>query len=123
MPRVVHFEIHAADPARAVKFYGDLFGWKATKWDGPMEYWLVDTGEGNGINGAIVSRQGDAPTAGAPVNAYVCTVGVDSIDDTIAAIAKAGGRIVVEKMEIPAVGWLCYAHDPEGNIFGVMQPM
>ena len=28
---------------------------------------------------------------------------------------------VVPKMAIPAVRWLAYAHDTEGNIFGIMQ--
>ncbi len=41
MSRVVHFEIPADDPARAVKFYEKVFGWKFQKWEGPMEYWLV----------------------------------------------------------------------------------
>jgi predicted enzyme related to lactoylglutathione lyase len=38
MPRVVHFEIHAGDPSRAISFYEKLFGWKFQKWDGPVEY-------------------------------------------------------------------------------------
>ena len=29
MNRVVHFEIHAADPERAARFYGEVFGWLA----------------------------------------------------------------------------------------------
>ena len=28
MARVVHFEIHAADPERAAKFYQSVFGWR-----------------------------------------------------------------------------------------------
>jgi predicted enzyme related to lactoylglutathione lyase len=38
MPRVVHFEIHAGDPDRAVNFYKTLFEWNFQKWEGPMEY-------------------------------------------------------------------------------------
>jgi predicted enzyme related to lactoylglutathione lyase len=26
------------------------------------------------------------------------------------------------KMAVPGVGWLAYAKDTEGNIFGIMQP-
>jgi catechol 2,3-dioxygenase-like lactoylglutathione lyase family enzyme len=33
MPRVVHFEIHADDPKRAIKFYQDVFGWEIVKQD------------------------------------------------------------------------------------------
>jgi hypothetical protein len=31
MPRVIHFEIHAHDPERAVTFYTQVFGWKIQK--------------------------------------------------------------------------------------------
>jgi len=44
MPRVVHFEIHAGDCERAVKFYKAVFGWEFQKWEGPAEYWMVMTG-------------------------------------------------------------------------------
>ena len=30
MPRLIHFEIHAANPERAQRFYGALFGWSFT---------------------------------------------------------------------------------------------
>ncbi len=51
------FEIPADDPGRAAKFYDDVFGWKVKKWDGPVDYWLVTTGEDEepGINGAIIT--------------------------------------------------------------------
>jgi predicted enzyme related to lactoylglutathione lyase len=122
MARVVHFEIHAADPEAAAKFYSTVFGWKVTKWEGPIDYWLVSTGEGRGIDGGIVRRMGEAAQPGAAVNAYVCTIGVDSLDETQSAIVANGGAIAVEKHEIPGVGLLAYFKDPDGNIFGTMQP-
>ena len=59
MPRVVHFEINADKPERAAAFYKKAFGWKVKKWDGPMPYWMVTTGEKGelGINGGIMNRQ------------------------------------------------------------------
>jgi predicted enzyme related to lactoylglutathione lyase len=39
--RVVHFEIHAEQPDRAIAFYSGLFGWGFDKWSGPMPYWLM----------------------------------------------------------------------------------
>ena len=41
MPRVVHFEIHAEDPERAVTYYKTLFDWQFHRWEGPMDHWLV----------------------------------------------------------------------------------
>jgi uncharacterized protein len=121
MNRVIHFEIHAEKPERAVAFYTSLFHWEFHKWDGPAEYWLVKTGPDSqpGINGGLVCRRG--PNTGEAVIAYVCTVDTASVDDAVASITQLGGTIALPKMPIPGVGWLAYAKDTEGNIFGVMQ--
>ena len=116
MPRPVHFEITAEDPNRAIEFYRTAFGWETAKWDGPMDYWLIKTGSDDqmGINGGLARRQQNAGT--------INTVGVASIDETLASITANGGTIQMGKMEIPNVGWLAYCLDPEGNLFGVMEP-
>ena len=121
MPRVVHFEIHAGDIERAVKFYKTVFGWDFQKWEGPMEYWMVITGPDNqpGINGGLMPRRGEID--GQAVIAYVCTVDVASVDDSTKTVESNGGQVVVPKMPIPGVGWLVYCKDTEGNIFGMMQ--
>lgn len=121
MPRVVHFEIHAAEPDRAITFYEKVFGWSFQKWEGPMEYWLIVTGPDDkpGINGGLVRRQGELD--GQAVIAYVCTIDVETIDTSIATVEQHGGRVAVPKMPIPGMGWLAYYKDTEGNIFGMMQ--
>jgi predicted enzyme related to lactoylglutathione lyase len=121
MPRVVHFEIHASDPERAIAFYSRAFGWSFQKWDGPMPYWLVTTGpeEQPGINGGLLQRQG-APD-GEAVTAFVCTVDVPDLDAAIGTVTEGGAHIVWPKNAVPGVGWLAYAKDPEGNLFGMMQ--
>ena len=45
MGRVVHFEVPTNDIAASRKYYENVFGWKLTQWPGPMEYWLITTGE------------------------------------------------------------------------------
>jgi hypothetical protein len=121
MPRVVHFEIHADDPPRAIRFYSDVLGWKFTQWSGQTEYWLIETGPDDqpGINGGLIQRQGEID--GQAVIAYICTVDVPSVDDYAHKAVQAGGRIVVPKMAIPGVGWLVYCTDTEGNIFGMTE--
>jgi len=118
MPRVVHFEIGAEDPARAEKFYGDVFGWKMKKWEGPMDYWMVMTGDESepGINGGMMKKCEEHPMAGT-----VNTIGVPSVDEYVAKITAAGGRITVPKMAIPTVGYLAYFQDTEGNAFAIME--
>lgn len=123
MSRVIHFEIHAEDPDRAVRFYTDLFGWQFTSWGGPQEYWLITTGPDGtpGINGGLMRRRGPAPADGQALNAFACTIDVSSVDDAALKIGTVGGLVVVPKMPIAGVGWLAYAKDTEGNIFGIMQ--
>jgi predicted enzyme related to lactoylglutathione lyase len=64
MNRPIHFEIPAEKPERAMKFYEKVFGWKFEKWGGPMEYWVVRTGDDGvpGINGGLIdtARSGAA---------------------------------------------------------------
>jgi hypothetical protein len=123
MPRVIHFEIHAADPERAVRFYSTVLGWEFTKWDGPADYWLIRTGPKGqpGIDGGLLRRQGLAPADGQAVNAFVCTVDVPSVDDYFAKALANGATVALPKMPVPGVGWLAYVKDTEGNILGMMQ--
>ncbi|MBI3670883.1 MAG: VOC family protein [Acidobacteria bacterium] len=116
MSRVIHFEIPADNPERASKFYSDVFGWKFQKWAGPMDYWLITTGDSGepGINGGLLRRQ-------QPGASTVNTVGVASVDKFLPVITKNGGKVVAPKMAIPGVGYAAYCQDPEGNVFGVFQ--
>lgn len=115
MSRVVHFEVMAEDPAKAAKFYGDVFGWDIQKWDGPQDYWLVMTGskDAPGIDGGIAKSQGEPLT--------VNTVDVQSVDAMAEKVVENGGRVVVPKMAVPGVGYLVYCQDTEGIVFGMMQ--
>jgi len=115
MPRVVHFELAADDPERAVKFYQDVFGWQVNKWDGTEDYWLVTTGEAGtpGIDGGIMRRREGA--------SVINTVDVDSVDAAVAKITASGGTVVAPKMAVPGVGYMAYCLDTEGNTFGIMQ--
>lgn len=121
MPRVVHFEVHADDPERAIRFYSTLFGWTFQSWGGPMDYWLITTGPDDqpGINGGMVRRMGAID--GQAVIAYVCTIDVASVDESLEKAVSLGGQVALPKMPVPGIGWMAYAKDSEGNIFGVMQ--
>jgi predicted enzyme related to lactoylglutathione lyase len=114
--RVIHFEINADDPKRAVEFYEKVFGWKIGKWGGPAAYWLISTGDEKqpGINGAIMERMDKATT--------INTIDVPSIDEYVKKVVKAGGKQVSKKNTIPGIGYFAYCTDTEGNIFGIMQP-
>lgn len=111
------------------KFYADVFGWDIKDMGAEMgNYRIVVTGKDApdakwpGINGGMTPRHGNPPVGGEPVNAFVCTISVDDIDGYIEKVKTAGGSIALEKMDVPGVGKLVYCKDPEGNLFGVLQP-
>ena len=122
MNRVTHFEIHATNPESLIAYYKELFGWTIEPWGPPGMYWLVTTGDAKepGINGGIVPRRGAKAADGQAVNAYVCTVQVASARDALAKAIRLGGTEALPIMPIPGMGWLGYAKDPDGNIFGMM---
>lgn len=115
MFRVVHFELPADDPERAIKFYSEVFGWKMEKWPGPVDYWLITTGGSDqpGIDGAI-GKKGDMIGA-------VNTIDVPSVDEFTEKIVANGGKIVMPKWTVPGVGYVAYCQDTEDNIFGIIQ--
>ena len=116
MPRPIHFEIPAENPERAMQFYSNVFGWKFNKWAGPMDYWVISTGQVGepGIDGGLMPRRD-------PNQPCVNTVGIANIDESLKAVEGSGGACVVPKMAVPGVGWLAYCKDTEGHIFGIMQ--
>lgn len=125
MNRVVHFEIQADDCERAIKFYKDVFSWSFERW-GEKEYWMVMTAEKDskelGINGGLLPRPAKAPPQECGSNAFVCTVLVDSFDETAKKIESAGGRVAMPKFALPGMAWQGYFIDTEGNTFGIHQP-
>lgn len=116
MGRVVHFEISADDIERAKKFYA-IFGWEIKDAGVPgLEYWLAKTGEGMGIDGAIMPRKYNNQ----PV---INTIAVDNLDEMIEKVKAAGGKTAGGKQKIPEVGDFIYCLDSEGNKFGMLQAL
>lgn len=118
MPRVTHFEISADKPADLIRFYEKVFGWKIKKWKGPVEYWLIMTGEENepGIDGGLGRRTKQEQTP-----STINTIDVPSVDEFAKKVKENGGTIVIPKHAVPGVGWLAYFKDSEENMFGIME--
>lgn len=119
---VVHFEIPADQPERAVKFYSELFGWKVEHMAGPMDYWLLQTvptdAEGQptrpGVNGGVMRRM-------APGQAPVNYIGVASVDEFVRKAERLGAKVFVPKMPVPEMGWFAQLTDTEGNVFAIWE--
>ncbi len=121
---IIHFEIPANDIEKLKAFYEQVFGWKIMQTSGPIDYWIIQTvptdSDGmllrSGVNGGMYRRQ---EPANKPINYFA----VESINDFLAKVVKLGGRVIQPKQEVPNVGWIAAAEDPEGNQFALIQPL
>lgn len=113
--RPTHFEFYSTDPEATVEFLKKAFGWRVEQW-ADEEYWLVDTGEGPGINGAIARAGDDGPKT-------LNTCDVEDLDAAIEAVRLSGGRPLTDTMEIEGVGRWAQVEGPGGEVFGLMQPL
>ncbi len=117
---VCHFAIECDDVERARAFYEAVFGWRVLPW-GPPDYYQIVTGseEEPGILGDLRVRHDPASVGGH--RAFVCTIRVPALAESIATIEANGGRIAIAPYRIEGVGDLAYFEDTEGNRAGVMQ--
>ena len=116
MNRFTHFELATDDLEKTAAFYRDVFGWQIQKWEGPVDYWLITTGEKGtpGIDGGLMQ-------ASEQFRGTVNTVEVEDIDAAIAKVKACGGEIIFEKDAIPGVGWQAYFKDNAGIVVGLHQ--
>ena len=116
MNRFTHFELVSNDLEKTAEFYREVFGWQINKWEGPVDYWLVMTGDEStpGINGGLMEQNG-------PFNGTINTIQVDDIDAAIAKVKANGGEIILDKDVIPGVGYQAYFKDNTGIMVGLHQ--
>ena len=121
---IMHFEIPANDVEKLKAFYEKVFGWTIVQAVGPIEYWIIQTvpvdSKGMllrpGVNGGMYKRQ-------APESKPINYISVENINDFLDKIVKSGGKITQPTQEVPEVGWIAAAEDPEGNAFALLQPI
>jgi len=118
----VHFEIPASDVEKLREFYSKLFDWKFEKAEGAMEYWLITTVPTDesgmpkepGVNGGMMKKQDPNQT----VTSYIS---VESVDEYSKKVQQLGGKVVMQKQEVPGMGYFAVCLDPEGNVFALWQ--
>ena len=112
--RPTHFEFYSNDPAATVEFLTKAFGWGAKRW-GDDDYWLLDTGDGPGINGAVARAGDDGPKT-------LASCDVEDLDAAVQAATLSGGVLLTDIVEIPGVGRWAQVEGPGGEVFGLMEP-
>lgn len=118
MATIVHFDISAENPARAMEFYEKLFDWKFGSMPGFSDYYEIETRDLNGRPGAA----GGLTKRTSPQQTGITNfIGVASIDETLVKLEKFGGKILQSKQAIPGYGYLAVCTDTESNVIGLFQ--
>lgn len=110
--RVVHFEIQGKRPKALQDFYSSIFGWQINS-DNPMNYGLVNTQAGAGINGGIDGSEHEP--------SVVFYVEVDDPQAHLDRAQQLGGKIVTPVTVIPNMVTYAEFTDPAGNRIGLVK--
>jgi uncharacterized protein len=111
-------ELMTSNPQAACDFYSKLFGWKIETSDmGTGPYHVVKVGETSigGIMGKPPGTPSDMPSM------WGCYVTVSNLAETLAAVKRLGGGVLMEPMEVKTVGTMAVIRDPQGAALSVIQ--
>jgi len=111
------FEIPAADLSRATRFYETVLNRPMqTETMGPHTL-SVFAYEQPGVGGCLITGDGHAPSATGTV---VYLNAGPKLDDALARVEKAGGKIALRKTALPGdMGYFALMIDSEGNRVGL----
>ncbi|SHF76288.1 lactoylglutathione lyase [Kaistia soli DSM 19436] len=125
---IAHVALKVKDLDRSLDFYVNKLGFeemmRLDKPDGSPGVWLVYLRiTDDQYLELFPDGEGDrAPGRDATAINHVC-LGVDDIDQVIAALEKAGIPLTVQKKMAADKNWQCWIDDPDGNRIEIMQLM
>jgi uncharacterized protein len=112
--RVSWHELFAEDCERAVKFYGDLFGWRKTiATTGELGTYQLFAAHGETIGGILTKP----PAVPAPFWLHYFTVG--DIDAAVSRVTAGGGQILNGPTQAPDGSWIVHCTDPQDAMFAL----
>ena len=113
-------ELSTTDDAGAVSFYNALFGWV----DDPQEIgpdWYYHMQKVNDLPACSIYRQSDEEKAQNVPPHWNTYFTVTSIDETVGAIGRNGGTVVVGPMDVFEAGRMAMCQDPQGAFFAIWE--
>ncbi|EWC44380.1 hypothetical protein DRE_01206 [Drechslerella stenobrocha 248] len=113
-------EIPVTDTERALKFYGDAFGWTSSG-GGEPDYIMFESPLGN-INGALSKVSPEEHVAGTSDKRHSIKpyIGLSSIKESLEKVKEAGGEVISPGEAIPGdMGYYAHFYDSERNVIGI----
>jgi uncharacterized protein len=120
----IWYELLTNDADAAGDFYGKVIGWTSTPSGQPgMDYRFFSSSDGSDPKDGVGGYMAITPEmeAGGARPAWVGYIGVDDVDASAAAIAAAGGSILMPAMTLEGVGRMAMVADPQGAPFYIMK--
>ena len=116
------FDIPVADMDRAIKFYGTLLDKKLSLMEGsPSPYVLLNPDDFESVGGGLALLPDHKPSKDSGTVVYLN--GGNDLNDMLARIEPAGGKVIQEKMGIgEGNGFIAYFLDTEGNKVALHSP-
>jgi predicted enzyme related to lactoylglutathione lyase len=111
------FELMTTNVQAAKDFYKSLFGWEYERFQGPMEYEVIQVA-GKGVAGIMPMPPTVPP--GTPPHWGIYIV-VNDADQTVQQAKGLGGKIFAGPQDIPDVGRFAVIQDPQGATICILQ--
>jgi len=106
-------DVTAPDPPAAVGFYGRLFGWELEE---EADYFVAR------LDGCDVAGIGTPIPGALTAPAWNTYIGVEDAGTTAARVVEAGGRVLVDPLDMARAGRMAVCADPAGAVFNLWQP-
>jgi predicted enzyme related to lactoylglutathione lyase len=107
-------ELVTSEPATAIAFYAELFGWEHVEERGSFPVLAID---GQQFADVVESAEAQPVPPG-----WLPYAAVADVDATAAKAIELGGKALVEPTRIPNVPYFAVLADPAGAAFGVFAP-
>lgn len=106
-------QLNTTAPADALAFYGKVFGWTNRPFEGGGDMKVFEAG-----GAGIASVMQNPP--GVPAH-WLSYVVVDKLASAYERVKQQGGKVMVERIDVPTVGTIGVIQDNVGAIIGVFE--
>jgi hypothetical protein len=106
-------QLNTTAPAAALEFYGKVFGWTNKPFGGGGEMRVFEAGTA-GV-GSVMQNPPGVPAH------WLSYVVVDKLTSSYDRVKQQGGKVMVERIEVPTVGLIGVIQDNVGAVIGVFE--
>jgi uncharacterized protein len=107
-------ELASGDPATTRQFLAKVFGWRFRSVQMPAGEYLSFRAPGGGQGGIRPTRTGEPPSS-------MSYVRVRNIEEALQKVKRAGGRLVLPRVDVPGMGSFFWFQIPHGPIMACWQ--